>query len=75
MRANFSPPASQKQIADVDAQFLDGFQTVGRKARRDHGEALHAGLGEFGHGVRGVGLKPFRASEPRLERQTQLSLV
>ena len=75
MPREFLAAGLQKQIADVDAQFLDGLQTVGREARRDHGEALHAGLGEFGHGVGGVGLKPFRAPEPRLERQTQLSLV
>ena len=74
-RASENPAQTRPIVRGIVAAKAANQRAVVRRGLRDHGEALHAGFGEFRHCVGGVGLKPFRPSEPRLERQTQLSLV
>src|SRR5215475_591336 len=54
---------------------LQGFQAIGSKTRRDHGEALHAALRKLLYRGVGIGLEPFRRSEARLEGEHQPALV
>src|SRR5919112_1442319 len=60
-----------EDLAILPIELLEGFEAVGREARRDDRHALDAALGQGLHGLVRVGLEPLRLAEARLEAHAE----
>src|SRR5205823_9040019 len=61
-----------KHAAPGDADFFERFKTIGDEPRAQHIDAREPFASKRSERVKGVGLEPFTASEPRLKAQGPL---
>src|SRR5205085_6061179 len=64
-----------KNLRILARDFLQRFQAIGSKARRDTCEVFYAACGQRLHRHIGVGLQPLGCAEARLEREHEFALV
>src|ERR1700744_3507837 len=65
----------EERVPPFNADFIDGFDTVGSKARAKDIYAMRAGRAEFSQCFRGMWSDPLLSSELRLKRHSAVVCV